>query len=192
VRKGEIAEGVAAEIAGRIRPETSLEVGGPAVGGGVGVGVGGGGWGGGKRGRGVHARRRLFARADEERRRAGPQRRGSPLHGPRPRPHPHPSPAAPRPSTPSFGAPPQALKDVDFVVEAVTENEEVKKSIFSTLDKVGVEAGGQGLQCQAAAAGAPGEKQPRALQPSAPVPPPLPGPTQPRPGPTPPRPFTAP
>lgn len=28
------------------------------------------------------------------------------------------------------------MKDVDFVIEAVTENEEVKKSIFRTLDKV--------------------------------------------------------
>lgn len=54
VRKGEIAEGIASEIAGRVRPETALE----------------------------------------------------------------------------------AMKDVDFVIEAVTENEEIKKSIFSKLDKL--------------------------------------------------------
>ncbi|GBF96274.1 hypothetical protein Rsub_09069 [Raphidocelis subcapitata] len=56
VRKGEMAEGVASEIVGRVRPETALE----------------------------------------------------------------------------------AMKDVDFVIEAVTENEEIKKSIFSKLDKIGM------------------------------------------------------
>jgi 3-hydroxyacyl-CoA dehydrogenase len=28
------------------------------------------------------------------------------------------------------------MKNVDFVIEAVTENEEVKKAIFTRLDKV--------------------------------------------------------
>lgn len=28
------------------------------------------------------------------------------------------------------------MKDVDFVIEAVTENEDVKKAIFAKLDKV--------------------------------------------------------
>jgi 3-hydroxyacyl-CoA dehydrogenase len=37
---------------------------------------------------------------------------------------------------PTHLSPPQGLKHADFVIEAVVENEDVKKNIFRQLDKV--------------------------------------------------------
>jgi len=127
VRKGEMAEGIANEVVGRVRAETTLE-----------VGLGAGAWRGGVEGWcGVAVCEVGFGESGglgsllKGNLQAQAAARSPNSHATNKLNQPH-SINHTQPTTPI----PQSMKDVDFVIEAVTENEEVKRAIFQKLDKV--------------------------------------------------------